>query len=120
MKCSSDIIVSVCPTLRCANSCDFCYLGSRRSCTEELDLDRLRIVLSSLGGKFNITSINVFGGEISTMDINYLMKLKEIVYGFSKNCSFTSNLTNMKIYNVFNRISTSLNYSRPDFEYVLG
>ena len=45
--------------------------------------------------------------------------MKGIVENFCSNSTFTSNLANQKIYRIFDRISTSINCSRPDFLYIL-
>lgn len=120
MKCKHDIIVSVCPTFQCNNCCDFCYLGIKRECQCLLSVDGLKVLLDDLCQEFSITGINVFGGEISNLDVEYLEKLKSTVKNFCQYSTFTSNLANQKIYRIFDRISTSLNRSRPDFLYILN
>ena len=72
MKCKRDLIVSVCPTFQCNNRCDFCYLGAKRECQCLLPIDGLNSLLDNLCQGFNITGINVFGGEISNLGLEYL------------------------------------------------
>ena len=113
-------IVSVQPTFYCKMNCNYCYLGDLRKEREILDLRILRKRFESILTVTNIDAIDIFGGEISLLNLEYLRDLFALCFEFCPVVNISSNLSNLKILEVLKHfpqvnLSLSWNKERPDY-----
>lgn len=114
-----NVIVSIFPTYQCSLNCNFCYLYNRHDKTL-LDLDILKQRLTQLSTYYNIHKFNLYGGEITLLDTQYLVELNNILDAFPVDNYITSNFYDINKLQIFKnaKISTSLNKERTDYEYI--
>lgn len=114
--CKPNILVSVNPTYLCFNNCEYCYLGSLRNEIDVLSISKLNNLLKLVSDKYNISHIDIYGGDLSTLCKKYLSKLFECIYGFCTDITAISDpfadLVELKTKFKFN-IATSVNAERP-------
>lgn len=68
----SKLQISINPTYKCNLNCPFCYLKHN---SKIMDLDKLETKLTEISLKYDIDSIDLYGGEICLLPDDYLMKL---------------------------------------------
>lgn len=91
-------VVSVQPTFYCNLGCPYCYLGNLRNKFQLLDLYDLRDkLLPEILSRTKITTIDIFGGEISILPSIYLEYLFKICLEYCNSVNVTSNLFNLDI-----------------------
>lgn len=86
--------VSLNPTYYCNFRCPFCYLGDKLS-------DRTTISINNINEKFleiisrgiNIESIDLYGGEILALPLEYQNKVYETCLNYCKDVRVTTNLS---------------------------
>lgn len=66
------IQISINPTYKCNMNCSFCYL---KHTPKVLDLEKLENKLKDISLKYDIDSIDLYGGEICLLPDDYLLKL---------------------------------------------
>lgn len=82
--------ISINPTYKCNLRCDFCYLTPEQlSDNKRIDLDRLKQMLDEVP---DISSIDLYGGEISTLPLDYQQDLLTLVKKYTSNISIITNL----------------------------
>lgn len=103
----------------CNHNCNFCYLYNNHN-KNVLDLDILSEKLQIISKNFNIEKFNLYGGEITLLETDYLKKLNEIIIKYGCKNYVTSNFYNIEKLKLFDNaiISTSLNKERPDYNYI--
>lgn len=108
------ISLSVNPLYKCNSNCPFCYLGSLKDNKNILDLTYLMNTLNSLSYRYNINSIDIYGGEISLLSEFYFDMITKLCKTFSKNVSITTNFVefNKPIINNFDEIGVSLDFNK--------
>lgn len=114
-----NVIVSVFPTYQCSLDCDFCYLRNRHN-SILLDLNVLQHRLSQISERYNIHKFNLYGGEITLLDEQYLYALNDILDNYNIDNYLTSNLYDINKLKIFKnaKLSTSLNKERSDYSYI--
>lgn len=112
------MIVSICPTFLCNQRCKYCFLGNLRNDKHYLDCSLLNDKLNIINDLDKITSINIFGGEVSLLSKDYLNHLNDVCKLFTDNITVTTNFHNQYIADVFDNISFSYNEERPDYEQI--
>lgn len=111
--------VSVCPTFKCNQRCNYCYLGDKVCDSETLRISTLVHMLSKLCLKHSISRIDIFGGEVSLLSDDYLKELNFCCKSFASNVSVVTNL-HRDISHIFKNITISLNEERTDFDAILN
>ena len=112
------IKLSIQPTFLCNYNCEYCYLGNLRKDKTILDLDILKQRLEEITKIYNIDNIQILGGEISILDINYLNDLCNIIkkYPYAMTTNLSNNwLINYCLQNNIN-LGISLNEERPFYQ----
>jgi len=112
-----EIIVSIFPSYQCNQNCEFCYLHNNHH-SQVLDLNILKQRLVEISKYFKIHKFNLYGGEITLLDEEYLIELNNIINSYNAPNFVTSNLYDIKKLKIFEDtiLSTSLNKERPDYE----
>lgn len=72
--------ISINPSYHCNKNCSFCYLGNLKQDKTLLSLDNLKEILTNIN---NIETIDLYGGEILSLDTNYINELIKISNQFS-------------------------------------
>lgn len=67
--------LSIHPTFYCNYRCPYCYLGNLREQKQVLALDVLSDRLKEIQKLYSISSTQILGGEVSTLDEKYLFDL---------------------------------------------
>ena len=120
-------VLSIQPSFRCNFKCPYCYLGSLRTEPQILDLALLEQRLQELTSNTYIECVDVFGGEIGLLPMDYLRELlkllnKYLVQGQAIN--LTTNFSNLKILKLVKEfegtcnvgLGLSYNFERQNFE----
>ena len=82
--------ISINPTYKCNLRCDFCYLTPEQlSDDKKIDLKQLELMLDEFP---YISGIDLYGGEISTLPLDYQQELVTLVKGYTPNVSIITNL----------------------------
>lgn len=90
-----NITVSVMPTYYCSNNCEYCYLRKSEVSYDYdvrpavLNLSRLNRLLRIISGKYNITTVEMYGGDLSTLDRDYVANARDICLSYCKNIRVT-------------------------------
>lgn len=113
-------VVSIQPTYHCNLRCSYCFLGKWRNKSEILDLNILEQKLQEIKNYVNIDAIDLYGGEISILDPQYLRNLFRLCLEYCQDVNVTSNLANIQIFNILKefpsiKLAVSLNWERKDF-----
>lgn len=113
------VIVSIFPTYQCQHNCKFCYLRKLHK-SKILNLDILETRLKEITKHFEIEKFNTYGGEITLLDKEYLIRLNSILNQYEAKNYITSNLYDVDKLDLFTNcyISTSLNLERQDYFYI--
>lgn len=72
-----DITVSIMPTYMCNNNCYYCYLERSVRETRQAPLNRLTLKrrLEEIQRNYNISTVEVYGGDLSLLPPSYLSEL---------------------------------------------
>ena len=108
----------------CNYNCEYCYLGDLKKSNSVINLDKLKAQLEELAARYDIDEIHCYGGEITLLDEDFIVKVLETC----KPYAYTSWVTNMsspaKVDRIVNKTgvsyATSLNDERPHHEELLG
>lgn len=86
------------PTYQCNGTCAFCYLGKQVKQTEVLSLHVLQEKLWSIDKRYQCNlNIEVFGGEITLLDYQYVRDLLKLCNQYSfGDVGIVTNLTNVE------------------------
>lgn len=118
---SGNVKLSIHPTFNCNYRCPYCYLGNLRDNEQVLPLQVLSDRLSEVKSLYNISSIQILGGEVSLLRENYLYELCSMLEGIPH--SITTNLSNTWLINfcLQNNVGmgVSLNEERPNYDLTL-
>lgn len=80
-----EITLSINPTYFCNFRCSFCYLSNDQlSDRKKIDLEQLHSVIESVSHYFEITGIDLYGGEVNLLRSDYLYNLKNVMSNFTK------------------------------------
>lgn len=116
------VSVSINPTYKCNQNCEYCYLGFYRKNPEILDLKKLEKHLKTLDKNLGIEDIDIYGGEISLLETDYLNSLILLCKKYSKRINLVSNLYDLKILEIAREhnitLGISYNEERPDYKYI--
>ena len=78
------ITLSVNPVYYCNFSCSFCYLTPEQLRDKQLlDLGRFRELLEQVVESYEVTHVDIYGGEVLLLPHEYLMELKAILHDYS-------------------------------------
>lgn len=113
-------MISIFPTYKCNHNCEFCYLHDKHY-PEVLDLNILEKRLEEITQRYEIEKFNTYGGEITLLDEDYLIRLNSILNRYNVKNYVSSNLYNIEKLNLFTNayISSSINEERADYKYVI-
>ena len=107
--------VSINPSFHCNFRCSHCYLSKDQlSDRTRLDLDLLKIQLNEISNSFEISHIDLYGGEIGILPIEYLLKLDSILRKYTDSINVITNLRIINPYFLKKDVSISVSY---DFEF---
>lgn len=87
-----NIYITICPTYKCNLKCQFCYLTNLSS-DNLLNLNQLSNRLNEIAMIYNIVQIDVYGGQISILDEEYLKQLFSMCFKYVNRINITTNLT---------------------------
>lgn len=107
------MIISVIPTWICNRNCNYCFVGNLRKDSAVLNLNVLKNILDTIP---DITGFNVFGGEISLLNDDYLISLNQLLKEYTNNITVNTNLSSMKCFDIFDNVSVSINKERVDYQ----
>lgn len=112
-------VVSVQPTFYCNLKCSYCYLGNLRNKPKILNLEILDKRLKEILFNTEVTTIDIFGGEVSTLSKSYLEDLFITCLKYCDCINVTSNFSNLEILDTLEKypqinFSLSWNEERPD------
>ena len=82
--------ISINPSYKCNFHCGFCYLQGLFS-EEILDPEKLNITLQILSHKYNITFVDLYGGEITNLHDSLVEKYLEIIKKYVPTISIITN-----------------------------
>ena len=109
------ISIDILPTYQCNYRCPYCFLGNLRNDNTVLNLDLCIQRLEEINKIYNISTINLYGGEISLLHINYIDRLIDIV-SYYVTPNIVTNLSDWNFLSYLEKkdvtISTSLNDDR--------
>lgn len=116
--------VSICPTFLCNFRCSFCYLTHAQLKNKEyVPLPVIDDKLYDISKSYNITHIDLYGGEVGLLDEKYLLELINIIKKYyNDKINVVSNLSviNPIFYNENIDLSVSWDYNcREKYELVL-
>lgn len=106
-----ELAISINPTYKCNLNCNFCYLKElHNDCLMNLNI--LNEQLKYISQFHKIKYIDLFGGEITLLDEQYIFKLIQICEYYTKNISLMSNFIKLPkwIYKLNYPIGTSWDY----------
>ena len=110
-----DILVSVNPTFFCKKLCGYCYLGDLRNDKTILNESVLSQKLSQIAQNYNISHIDVYGGNLEELPHEYLSTIFKVCKSYCNNITAISDafeyLLQLKQQYNFN-IATSCNLER--------
>lgn len=104
--------LSVNPLYQCNFDCSFCYLTKEQLRSKNrLCLQKLRELLKEVSEYKEITSLDLYGGEIALLSSEYLYELAEIIYDFYKDqINIISNLSKIHPFFLENYNDLSVSY----------
>lgn len=113
-----EVFVSIMPTWHCTNNCYYCYLGKLRDSKKVATLKQIEQRLKELTkAEYAISQISLYGGEISTLDKQYLIDLITLCKQYAP-VSCQTNLQDFKLFSICQTfdipISVSINKERPN------
>lgn len=106
-----NIYLIICPTYKCNLSCQFCYLTNFNK-NDLLDLQKLEKQLKQISIQFNIKQIDLYGGEITILQKQYLNNLFSICLKYVKTINIVTNLINLidQFYDDYTNINVGWDY----------
>lgn len=115
---SKEVFVSIMPTWHCTNNCYYCYLGKLRDSKKVAALNQIEQRLKELtNAEYAISQISLYGGEISTLDKQYLIDLIRLCQQYAP-VSCQTSLQDFKLFSICQTfdipISISINKERPN------
>lgn len=103
--------ISINPTYKCNENCTFCYLSKKdRSAGKIADLDDIDSVLESIDSEESIDSIDLYGGELNTLDDRYVNKLIDISLSYTSNVNVVTNGTQIRRWMLRKDITLSISF----------
>lgn len=85
------MIVHVMPSFLCNWNCSYCYLGALKQDKTQLSLNALASRLTDISSHAMIDTINIYGGEITLLDDNYLKSLFTLCSWHTKDVACVTN-----------------------------
>jgi sulfatase maturation enzyme AslB (radical SAM superfamily) len=111
MNTSIDIITNY----FCNFSCEYCFLHKLKNIQQVIDIDKLQRQLEEVSTKYTIDGINIYGGEVSLLSLDYLKQLIDLCSKYAQ-VNVVTNFTNDECNEFLNgeniTISTSINEER--------
>lgn len=99
----------------CNFSCEYCFLHKLKNIKQVIDIDKLQHQLGEISTRYTIDGINIYGGEISLLSLDYLKKLIDLCSKYAQ-VNVVTNFTNNKCNDFLKQenvtISTSINEER--------
>ena len=115
MVAKDPITIDIIATYQCNYQCDYCFLGKYRNRREVIPPEIISKKLHEISKLKMIREINLYGGEISLLHINYIDEVISILSDYVKP-NIITNLSNWNFLEYLNKknvtISTSLNDER--------
>lgn len=115
------ISLSIIPSYYCSQNCEYCYLGDNRKDKTVASLEDIKARLNELND-YTITSISIYGGEVSELPFDYLQQLIDICKQYCQTIGIASNLYNKAIIEFCKSnnvgLLVSYNEERPDYKRV--
>lgn len=107
------LVLSINPLYKCNLNCPFCYLGSLKNNTNILDLTYLTETLNQVSMRYDLHTIDIYGGEVSLLSNFYFDFLVRLCKTFSRNVNITTNFVdfNESLINNFDTITVSLDFN---------
>lgn len=117
-----NLTLSIMPSYKCNFKCEYCYLGDLIKTYKSLDLSVMNDLLLELKQQYTINHVNLYGGELSLLDQNYLQQLINIIKDNINNCgiSITSNFSNENIltFCLSNNIQLNVSLNEERYNYL--
>ena len=115
------ISVSIIPSFYCKTNCPYCYLNELRQDHTTIAIDNIVDRLQDLvNNGYLITSISLYGGELSLLDQQYLVELFKTCKQYCNAVGVATNGQNKQIFELCDQFDVSvlisLNQERPDYK----
>lgn len=108
-----NITLSINPIYKCNLSCEFCYLSKEQLSTpNEIDFEAIKKAMDKVKTRYNVTHIDLYGGELSALPNDTVQKLIDFVIDENLNASVSvnTNLTVLRDWQLDKRINLSVSY----------
>lgn len=105
--------ISINPTYKCNFHCDFCYLQGLFS-NDYLNPNKLDEILKNLSQRYNISFIDLYGGEITTLPDSIVQQYLRIIFKYVPTISIILNGSRFPDYLKDDRIEISVSW---DYKY---
>lgn len=110
-----NINIDVISNYNCNSSCKYCFLYKLKHEDQVINTIKLDKQFKLVSSKYNINSINIYGGEVSLLNRRYLKKLIDLCSKYAQ-VNVVTNFTNMEcnefLANENVTVSTSINDER--------
>ena len=115
------ISVSIIPSFYCKTGCPYCYLGNLRNDQATVSIKNIKKQLQTLvDNDYVITSISLYGGEVSLLSQQYLSDLFVLCKQYCDAVGVATNGQNKQIFELCTQFDVgvliSLNQERPDYK----
>lgn len=97
------MIVHVMTNYFCDYNCEYCYLGSLKKDPKIIDFELLDSQLQELSNNYDITKIELYGGEITLLPLDDILRVIRISKKYSDTISMITNLRDINIVEEINR-----------------
>lgn len=113
--------ISIIPSFYCKTNCCYCYLKDLRNQTDIIAIQCIDNMLQTIISKnYQISSISIYGGEISLLNEHYLHALFSMCKGVCDNVGIVTNGQHKYIFDLCKKhdvgVMISLNQERPDYK----
>lgn len=114
----SNLVVSIQPTFYCENNCPYCYLGKEIRNEQLLPIPEIEARLNEISAVSKIGQIDLFGGELDLLSLNYLTQLVKLCKQFTREVTISTGARTGLCFSVARdekiKIGISLNEERPN------
>ena len=67
MQNNKQVILSIVPTTKCNNGCNYCYLGPLRNIDKFMDISQVGSAVRELKDNgYSISTVQIFGGDLDS------------------------------------------------------
>ena len=103
--------VSINPTYYCNFRCNFCYLTEKQlSDRTILSIDKIDAMLVQISQKYSIESVEIYGGEVGLLTLEYLNALIDLCLSYTRNVNVVTNLSNIHLSFLRDDITLSVSF----------